>query len=660
MAQKSPYTVRYTVGQVCDLLEVELPEQYRHLEHELPTRLSYSTNYLSAGSAFFLDGNKEQRKTRLAKAIEERAMIVFTNSTVEELPDLAQLPHIHVDNVADAVVTLAKAMRAVHGHKIVGITGSLGKTTTKELVYAVLSRKYAARKSPGNLNGHRPMFELLQKIPHGTELFVQEFGAGLFPGMLAASTRLCKPDAAIITCIAHNHLDVFGTQENILKDKSKLITLMDPGCPAFLNYDDPLLRAFRSPAHTMIYFSAAGNHEADYYADSLEMFEDYMTFDIVHGETRIPVRLNAHGAHNVGNALVAAAVGQWFGVSDQQIAAGIASYKSQGYRQNMVNIGGYRLYVDCFNAAPLSILSGIEVLENMAVEEGGKRIAVLSEANHLGDQDIPVHLDLGKKIGRSKVDLVLCMGNDTAKLMADAIRKEGKAVLYTARREQLNEWMRGLITKKDITLVKGSLPRILTKSIDQVFGSCLHITQYHYEWKTQGDWRFKLHLEEGENFCKDTASLMQYQGCSSMLELPAACGDVDVYCVGPNCFFKDVDLRRVTIPAPIAHVCAGAFRGCLKLAEVTLPATLTGIGDKAFRYCSSLTKLELPEGVMDIGEEAFACCRRLKSINLPESVGHIGDNAFADCPRVTVRCVEGSYAHSYVLEHKIPFELVTQ
>lgn len=655
--QKSPYTIQYTIQEICDVIGAELPEQYGYLAELKPERISYSTNYLSANNAYFLDGTLEQRKDRLAKAVEEKVAVVFTSSTEKTLPELNTIPHVYVESVTDAIICLAKAMRKTHGNKVVCVTGSVGKTTTKELIYTVLGKNYVTGKTPGNLNGIRPMIELLQRIPKGTEFFVQELGVGFVPKMMIPAARACMSDAAVFTTITDMHLDVLGSRENILKEKLYLATEMEVGNPVFLNYDDELLREVQLADHPIISY-AVNNKQANYYADNLEVFEDYMTFDIVHGEQRTPVVLHSRGIHNVGNALAAAAVGEWFGMSAEQVAEGIESFRNTGIRQNLVDIGGYKLYVDCFNIAPVSLLGAVEVIERMQVQEDGKRVAVVGDIARLGSQEKQIHIELGEKIGQSNLDIVLCFGNENAKLMADAIRQYGKEVYYTSYREELNAWMHNMISKKDVVLLKGAHRCLLTKSVDQVYGSALQLSQAHYEWKNQGDWRFKICLDEsGTEDAKNLAALGKYQGVDIDLEIPAHCGDIDVFCIGPKCFFRDVKLRKVTIPDPIFHICAGAFRGCLKLSEVELPETLMGIGNKAFRYCSALSELVIPEGVLDIGEEAFACCKSLHKLVLPKSVGHIGENAFVDCPKLTIFCAEGSYAHEYAKKNNLKFEL---
>lgn len=657
MEMKFTYTTQYTVQQVCDILGIQLPAAYQDIANDVLTNMAYNTHFLTEGGAYFLAGkNPQDRAEKLAKAIEEKAKIVFVGPVSRKLPDLERIPHIVVPDPFAAVIKLSATVREKLGLNVVGITGSLGKTTTKDIIHAVLKQGHEAKKSLGNQNTIYPIFNNLQKMPLDTEFFVQEFGAAT-PGVMPKTERACMPNAGVITNISDPHLDVFGTRENILAEKLQLITQMPAGCPAFLNYDDELLKKVELSDHPIISY-AVNNKSADYYAEELEVFEDYMTFTIVHGDRRTPVRLNAHGTHNVGNALVAAAVGEWFGMTQEAITRGIAAYKSVGIRQNLTNVGGYQLFIDCYNTAPVSLLGTVDVVGRLPIEPGGKRIAVMGDIARLGDKAVELHIDTGKKIGESgSIDLAICFGNENARIMAEAIREAGTAALYTGDRDTLNYWMKSLITRKDITLIKGPVARLLSRSIDQVWGTSYHVSSEHFEWITRDDFRFKV-IYEKEDHNKKMAALTSYSGEESVLTIPSKCDNVDVFCVGPQCFFKNFKVNQVTVPAPIFNIADGAFRGCRKMHTLSLPETLKVIGNKAFRYCVSLTEVTVPDGVIEIGTEAFGYCTKLQRITIPASVGNIGEGAFIDCKNLTIRCVRESYAHKYALEHQIRFELI--
>lgn len=644
------YVTQYTVKQVCDILGAELPAEYRNAEQNTLTNIATIVNSLATGGAFILSGkNKEDREEQLVKALKKKPQLIIAGRASRNLQQLKDIPHIFVKDPYDAMVQLSGHIRNELGLTVVGVTGSLGKTTTKEMIHSVLNQAYVADKNFGNRNNTKGIFNSLQCVEKNVQFYVQEFGVAIGKKSMESKVNACLPNAAVITNVSDPHLDVFGSRENILKEKIKLVTEMPEGCPAFLNYDDALLKQVKLEHHPIVSF-ALENTNADYYAENIQFIEDYITFDAVHGARRTPIVLHSREKHNIGNALVAMAVGEWFQVPLDKIVSGIDSFRSQGIRQSLTNVGGYHLYVDCYNTAPISLLGAIDVLERLPIEPGGKRIAVLGDIVRLGTEEERLHREVGEKIGRSTLDLVLCFGNYNAKLMAETIRKEGTAVLYTDDRTVLNEWMRWLITKKDVTLIKGPVARLLSKSIDQVFGTSYHVRSEHHENIRQQDYLMDIIFEK-EDHTKTTAALLEYRGKDKVHTVPTVCNGVDIFCVYTNCFKDNKTLTEVIIPEPIYNISESAFQGCTKLADVTLPNTLKVIGDKAFSGCTALKELVIPEGTIDLGEQSFASCKVLKQVTLPNSIGHIGDNAFENCPNVTLLCEAGSYAQQYAAEH---------
>ena len=653
------YTTQYTVKQLCDLVGVELPEEYRYLEDDLLTNVSYNVHFLKEGGAFFLAAQTdEERAKKLDKAIEANAKIVFGGPLCRKLPRMQEIPHVIIKNVFENVIRLSAGIREETGVTVVGITGSLGKTTTKEIVFSVLSQKFKTLKCLGNQNTIFPILENLQKMPKNTEIFVQEFGAAT-PGVMPKTVRACMPNVGIITNISDAHLDTFGTRENLLKEKIQMVTQMPDGCPAFLNYDDELLKTVSFDNRPIISY-AVENKNADYYAENIQLFPDHMTFEIVHGRKRTPVRLNAQGKHNVGNAVAAMAVGKWFGMSEKAVAKGIEAYKTAGViRQNFTSVGGYRLYIDCYNANPTSLMGAVNVLNGLEPDEGGKRVAVIGGLAALGEQSTQLHIQVGREIGQTNVDLALCFGNDDSKAMAEAIRAAGTAVLYTNNREELNAWMRGLITRKDITLVKGSNLWLMSKSIDQVFGTTLHAIQGHADTITTDEYRVKL-IEEQTDPEKKTVLMSKYTGAGGEVKVPAEYAGGTVFAIGLDCFRENQEIQRVEIPETVTCISRNAFRACKNLTEVKLPAGLLRIDARAFRYCSQLKEIVIPGHVIEIGEEAFIHCGALEKVVLPASIGYIGEKAFAKTPKLTVVCPEGSYAEAYARKNKLRVELTAQ
>lgn len=643
---------QYTIKEACQIIGVDLPEEYTDIADEVLSNIAMSVNSLSTGGGFLLAGkNKEDRARTLESALKKNPKVVFYGKASRKLEALQNVPHIELQDSYDAMVLLSAHTRKKLGLKVVGVTGSLGKTTTKEIVHSVLSQSFVASKNYGNRNNTKGIFNSLQSVNEDVQFYVQEFGVAIGKRSMESKVNACLPNAAIITNISEPHIDDLGSKENILKEKLKLVTEMEEGSPAFLNYDDEMLKEVKLEKHPIISF-AIENKEADYYAENIQFIEDYITFDAVHAGRRTPIVLHSRGRHNVGNALVAMAVGEWFGMSVDEIVRGIDAFRSEGIRQSLVNIGGYRVYVDCYNTAPISLLGSVDVLERIEVEKGGKRIAVVGDIVRLGTEEERLHIEVGEKIARSTLDFVLCFGNKNAKLLADTIRKNGKAALYTDDRDELNTWMRGLITRKDVTLVKGPVARLLSKSIDQVFGTSYHVSSEHHEVIVENDYKCDI-LFEKEDHSKKTAALLQYNGKDAEHMVPARFQNVDVFSIFERCFKNNKELRKVVVPEPIYNISDEAFAGCVELKEVVLPSTMMVIGAKAFAGCDSLEEFVIPEGVIEVGEEAFSGCKNLKKVTLPESIGHIGEEAFKGCENIVLCCEKNSYSEEYAKNHNL-------
>lgn len=632
------YVTQYTVQEVCDIIGVELPEEYSYMANDVLTNLANGPTYAREGGAYFLYARtRAERKEKFERIKKSKLKILFAGEICRGMEELKEMPCIYVKNISDKVIKLAVGIREKVDIKVVGITGSLGKTTTKDLVFSVLNQGFKTVKSLGNQNTIFPIFNNLQKMSYDTEVFVQEFGVGT-PGVLPKTVRACVPNVGIITNISEPHLDVFGTKENILAEKLSMIEQMPEGCPAFLNYDDELLRDVLLENRPIISY-AVNNKNADYYAENIRVYDDYMTFDIVHEGKRIEARLNAHGTHNIGNALVAAAVGEWFGMTEKQIVDGIATFRSGGIRQNLTNIGGYKLYIDCYNTAPISLLGSIEILDNLNLEEGGKRIAVMGDIVRLGEREKELHVEVGQKISKSKLDIALCFGNENAKLLADTLRENGVAALYTDKREELNDWMRGLVTRKDITLIKGPVARLLSRTIDQVYGTSLHTSSEHFDWVNVNGYRAKVIYEKTDHDNKMVA-LVKYSGTECDVKVPSQIDNQNVFSVGVSCFEQNLNISSVEISAPIFNVSDFSFRGCRKLKSIQLPKTLKYIGNGAFLNCVQLEEVEIPEGVIHVGNGAFEGCKMLKKVKVPKTIGFMGENVFKGCPNVVIEYTE--------------------
>jgi len=623
---------KYTISEICKLLGVEVPESCKSFADETLSRITASPNLVRSNSAFILSHhNAEKRREHFNKAVKAGAKVIILSNKVR-CPGIENVPHIRLPYSGYlALYKISADMRSSTQTKIIAVTGSIGKTTTKEIIWSVMNQHYKAGKNHGNSNTASNILNNLQTFTDDLDFYVQEYGVHLdYDRDMSSKAKACLPNATVITTISDPHLDVFKTKENLFKEKLKLGLEMNAGDPIIVNYDDEYLKTATSDKHPIITYSV-NDPSADYYAEDLVITEGCMTFNIVHKERRTPITLHAFGVHNVGNVLAAAAVGEWFGVSQEEITEAIASFRSEGIRQSLTNIGGYQLYVDCYNTAPVSLLGDIKILDDLSVAEGGKRIAVMGDIARLGERAAELHMEVGRKIAASKLDIAICFGNENAKIMAEAIRQNGTAALYTSDRDVLNDWIRGLVTRKDVVLFKGPVARLLSKSIDQVFGTSYHVGSEHYDNAKSGDFRAKI-IYEKEHHDKKMAALVKYQGTGSVVSTPSKVDGTDTFCIASGCFENDTTLQEVTVNAPVFNIASNAFSGCSNLTRVELPSTIKMIEDGAFKDCAALTEIVIPEGAIHIGSKAFSNCTGLTKVTLPTTLGYIAPDAFENCP----------------------------
>ncbi len=625
--------VRYTVRQACEIMGAELPQEYNYLADEVLTNITHSVNTLSPGGAFLLFGKtSEERKSKLKEALAFEQKLIFYTKQCRGMEALKNVPHVQIGNINNCIRSLCVSIRKALDFKVIAITGSIGKTSTKEMVYSVLKQNYNTTKTYGNTNTLNGIFSSFRTITNEVEYHVQEVSMSYTRSAMEMKATTCIPDGVIITNISDSHIEMVGSRKNILKMKKILVTSAPKGTPAFLNYDDKLLKKVVLWRHPKISY-AINNKKADYYAQNVKMHNGYMEFEAVHKKRVTPVRINAVGLHNISNALCAMAVGEWAGMPLESILRGIAEYKPEGIRQSLSDIGGYKLYIDCYNAAPMSMVGAINTLEGLKPAKGGRRIAVVGQMLELGKDSPLMHTQVGTEIGKSKVDLVICYGQEDAALMAKAAKEQGKKVLYTNDRKQFEQFLKKRITRKDITLFKASHAIALHKSIDRVFGTSFYLYD-DYTLSTRGNFRIGATTEEDE--AERMIGIMKYNGKDAEPKIPFKHHGAFVRYIGKKAFAANTNVEKIKVPRRITNIGEKAFEGCSNLKEVILPEKLLLIEENAFCDCTALETAVLPQGLIGICEGAFKNCVSLKKIVIPDSVGSVAENAFEGCGNIEI------------------------
>ncbi len=359
---------------------------------------------------------------------------------------------ILVENTRLALLDLAGYYRSLFSIPVIGITGSVGKTTTKEMVHAVMSSKYNTLKNEGNLNNEIGVPLTLFRLEESHEAAVIEMGMSGFDE-ISRMTKAVRPDAAVISNIGVSHIENLGSREGILKAKLEILHGMKADAPVVLNADDDMLKNADLGEHSVVYYGI-DNDKANYKATDITSKESGIGLEVISADGSGRVSLPYPGRHNVYNSLAAVAVGRLFGVELSDALEALKGYVPAGMRQRINKKYGMTFIEDCYNASPDSQAAALAVLGEM---NANRKIAVIGDMLELGSVSKDAHYGVGSKAAENKIDAVFTYGSrsletangakdggvalvksfdDKQALSAELVSflKEGDAVLFKASR----------------------------------------------------------------------------------------------------------------------------------------------------------------------------------------------------------------------------------
>ncbi|MBC8569053.1 leucine-rich repeat protein [Mogibacterium sp. NSJ-24] len=650
------FVTKMTLKEICNFANIEVPPYLVYMQNMELTNMALHRIFMRKGGALFLTAAYKGKELKNILNSARKAGVVAIFVTYQQYRECENKPDLIPCALPGEIARkISNKIRRDLNLKVIGITGSIGKTTTKDFIYTVVKGSFNSSKSIGNENTQYPIFHNMQRMSKNTEVFVQEFGMGS-PGTISYALDACNPDIGVITNIKEAHIHDYGTAENILKEKEKMVKKMSVGSIVVLNYDDDTLRNWDWNKYKTIWVSLK-NKNSDYYADNIVEKDGHLIFEVFSAKTKFKIDIPILGKHNVSNALMAVAVGDLLGISKEKIEKSFESYQSTGIRQNLVNIGGYKIYLDCYNNTDAEALVGaIEVLEKLEVKKGGKRVAVISDVN-IGDADKDKLININKRAGEliantvSNIDLIFCFGDECAETLYNEIASKRKNVYYSNSREELNNWIKENVTSNDVTLYKGAFRRRLQRTVDQVYGTCFSTAASTNDFFTD-NYKYRI-IDETIHDNEKLVSLIQYTGNEEEVEIPSEIEGMKVFSVGSKCFANNSKIIRVKIGNGISNIDNIAFMNCTALKEVVLPNSLKLIGQSSFKNCSLLKNIELPMNMIEIGEKAFENCKELEYLTILEKVGRIGKNAFLNCPKLVLSVKNNKYAKLYAKENNI-------
>lgn len=405
-----------------------------------------------------IKGNRVDGHTFVNKAFESEAL----GAIVEEKGDYSG-PYILVDSTEDALRTLATYYREQLTIPIVGIIGSVGKTSTKEMVASILSQEFNVLKTKGNFNNDIGLPLTLLSIKEEHEAAVVEMGVSDF-GEMDLLGQIAHPDVVAFTNIGQCHLENFKTRDGILKAKTEVLKYLNKNATVVINADDDKLSTITAdwlPGDaTLVSYSGKCDSDMKSYANAMYQAKEVHNLGLegmkvkfggkIEGEATIPLP----GEHNVSNAMCGAAVGHVLGEKVDSIIRGMENVATIAGRTNFIKVNGVTIIDDCYNANPASVRAGLQVL-GMAE---GRKIAILGDMGELGDDELNLHRDLYKSVLDNKVDMVFTVGELSSSIVEALSNQDivAKAFLGDDGKEKLLEHVIPMLESGDTILVKAS------------------------------------------------------------------------------------------------------------------------------------------------------------------------------------------------------------
>jgi len=412
-------------------------------------KISTDTRKIEKDNLFIaLKGENFNGNDYVINAIKKGVSIIIideVNFKIEELNDSITI--IKVENAKIALGDLARFYRKKISIKVVGITGSTGKTSTKDLVAAFLSGKYKVFKTQGNFNNEIGLPLMIFELSKDYDIAVLEMGTSNF-GEINRLASIALPDVAAITNIGLAHIEYLKTRENILKEKMCITDFFEDHNSLIINCEDDILKT--TIEHEKFKLQRVGyNKSYDIYAENIELTYKTTSFNIVTKDKETyKFTLNMIGEHNVLNALIGIQIAKDFGLTFDEMRKGLENFNATSMRLEFINKNNFTIINDSYNANPDSMKAALKVLGNYS---GARKIAVIGTMGELGDYAKEAHIEVGR-FAKGKADILLTTGK--FKECYEEGFKEGTMIFET--KQELVEKLTNMIQTNDTILVKAS------------------------------------------------------------------------------------------------------------------------------------------------------------------------------------------------------------
>ena len=680
-------TFQFTLKKITKIVfekdDYSIPDKFKKIENDIVKRVTADNmpNVKGIRVLFDLSWNKtdEESRPKVINYIKD-GVIVFSNRTFYD-ENGQKLETIHIDEPWEAWVAIGKYVKDVFPMPTIAITGSTGKTTSTMFAQCVFNEKYNTFISgEDGKNYNTPLSIVNQWILRCSPEYnfhIQECG-GETPDLIRTSARIIGPDAFAINNIdTRQHLATYGSPENLIKDKTSFDSVRKETAFGVINVDDEILKnhKFESPVTTY----AVTNREADYVGENIRQTGEFLEFDVVSKEERVYIKINIVGKYNVYNALLVFALAKKFGLTNEEIQNGFLKYRSVGIRQNLREVAGRLIYMDCYNASPESTLLAVKTLSEFERKHRGRKIAVIGERRAANDEIYKINFELGQKLAEfDDIDEFIIVGEDPEISINDGIKKtltteekkrekgifEGICsvksanvkVSFSTDLKLIAEKLKYQTKRGDAILFKGRAKLALWSIADIAFGTGYTVMP---TLLLKGD-LIKNDKYKGRYF-KYFDGINLFWGKDnqddSKLIIPKFLGSKPIVRIGDKMFRNNSQIRMVIFGEKVRSIGDEAFYNCHNIEEIQLPTKCVYLGDRSFGNCNNLVRVSALS-IQHISAEAFKDCIKLKEVLLSESCMTIEQDAFDNCPDVIIKAPENSYAAKYAQEHKLNFEII--
>lgn len=411
------------------------------ISDNLITEMKIDTRKLNEGDLFIaIKGNNYNGHDYIKQAVENKVCGIIIDEDIK-IPK-TKIPIIKVESTYDALILIATHIRLKHDVPLIAVTGSVGKTTTKELIYDILSNKYNVLKNIDNNNNHIGLPLTLFRLKDEHDIIVTELGMNHF-GEIKRLSNICKPNVSVITNIGTSHIGNLGSKKGIFKAKMEILDGMKKGI-LVINGDDKYLKKVKNNKRIEIYKCGTKNNN-HLKAQNIKCYFDKTTFDVKIDGNIYEITFNVPGRHLINNVLLALQIGIFFNVDINDMIESIKNYQSVDKRMSIIKLdNNITLIEDCYNSSYESLIGVLELIKDVKTH----KLIILGDILELGKYSRKIHLKVGKYLKKIKNSTILLVGNEI-----NVVKKKSQ---HFTNNNELIDYLNNISISDTIILIKGS------------------------------------------------------------------------------------------------------------------------------------------------------------------------------------------------------------